>query len=54
MLYNYNIKFVKISKIPKICIKSNSNKLFKKLYIDNKIMSITFCKINVKHVKDNK
>ena len=24
------------------------------VYIDNKIMSTTFCKINVKHVKDNK
>ena len=25
-----------------------------KWYIDNKIMSMTFCEINAKHVKDNK
>ena len=42
-----------------IVINNKINKLAKdnylnKWYIDDKIMNMTFCKINVKHVQDNK
>ena len=60
---NYNIKFAKVNNIHKIFIKlividNKINKLakdkYKKWYIYNNIMSMTLCKIYVKHVQDNK